>query len=217
MSNPGPEPEPQLAIDRQTLVIGLIGGVASGKSLVAKMFAELGAVVLDADRAGHDALRQPEVEQAARQRWGDAIFGADGQIDRAALARVVFGPAPQGPQELDYLEQLTHPLIAQSLRRQIEQAPPANRKRVLLLDAAVMIKAGWHKLCNKLVFVDAPRDVRLARALARGWTETGFDAREAAQETLELKRGLADLIIDNSGSPEWTTVQVNDAWHSLVG
>ena len=214
MSNPGPKPQP--TNDRQTLVIGLLGGVASGKSLVAKMFAELGAVVLDADRAGHEALRLPEVEQAARERWGDAIFDADGHISRAALARVVFGPLPDGPWELDYLEQLTHPRIAQSLRRQIEQAP-ANGNRVLLLDAAVMIKAGWHKLCNKLVFVDAPRDVRLARALARGWTETGFNAREAAQETLDVKRGLADQIIDSSGSPEWTKVQVNDAWHSLVG
>jgi len=217
MSNPGPESKPQvISNDQETLVIGLLGGVASGKSLVAKMFAEMGAAVLDADRAGHEALRLPEVEQAARRRWGEKIFGSHG-INRAALARVVFAPAPQGPRELDYLEELTHPRITESLRRQIEQAPRTNGKRVLLLDAAVMIKAGWHRLCNKLVFVDAPREVRLARALARGWTETEFNAREAAQETLDVKRGLADLIIDNSGSPEWTKVQVNDAWHSLVG
>ena len=222
MSNPGPDSLPlsgkqKLFNDKQTLVIGLLGGIASGKSLVAKLFAELGATVLNADRAGHEALTQPAVLTAARQRWGDAVFDDSGRINRAALAGVVFAPAPAGPQELAYLEQLTHPLIAQSLRQQINDASLVDGRRVVVLDAAVMIKAGWHKLCNRLVFVDAPREARLARAMARGWTAAEFDAREAAQETLDVKRGLADVMIDNSGSPEWTQVQVKDAWHSLVG
>ncbi len=67
--------------------LGLLGGVASGKSLVSKQLAEMGALLLDADRAGHEALRLPEIEAAARQRWGDAIFGNDGHIDRSRLAR----------------------------------------------------------------------------------------------------------------------------------
>ena len=73
-----------------------LGGVASGKSMVARQFAALGAGVLDADRAGHEVLRLPHVEAAARRRWGEAIFGPDGRIDRARLARIVFGPGPEG-------------------------------------------------------------------------------------------------------------------------
>ena len=78
--------------------LGLIGGVACGKSLVARQLADLGAVVLDADRAGHEALRLPEVEAAARRRWGDGIFGRDGHIVRSQLAKIVFAPPPTGPQ-----------------------------------------------------------------------------------------------------------------------
>ena len=84
--------------------------------MVAEQFAALGAGVLDADRAGHEALRLPQVEAAARQRWGDAIFGPDGQIDRAKLARIVFGREPEAGQERKYLEQLSHPEIGGLLR-----------------------------------------------------------------------------------------------------
>ena len=77
-------------------ILGLLGGVASGKSLVARQLGELGAVVLDANRAGHEALRLPSVEAAARRRRGDAIFGPDGHIDRARLASIVFAPPPRG-------------------------------------------------------------------------------------------------------------------------
>ena len=78
------------------LILGLTGGVASGKSLVAGLLAERGAVVLDADRAGHEALRLPHVEQAIRRRFGAGVFGPDGHVDRARLARIVFDPSPEG-------------------------------------------------------------------------------------------------------------------------
>lgn len=195
-------------------IVGLVGGVASGKSLVAKQFADRGAVVLDADRAGHQALGLPQVEAAARERWGDKIFGRDGHIDRSALARIVFAPTPEGGRERQYLEQLTHPEIGRILREGIENVAP--NVPLVVLDAALLFEAGWDKLCGKLVFVDAPREVRLARARARGWSEDDFSAREAAQESLDFKRGRADAIIDNAGSAEHTQMQVDRLWQSLV-
>ena len=101
-------------------IIGILGGVASGKSMVAQQFARLGAAVLDADRAGHEALRLPQVEAAARRRWGEAVFGPDGRIDRTKLARIVFGREPEAGQERKYLEQLSHPEIGGLLGRQAE-------------------------------------------------------------------------------------------------
>ncbi len=85
-------------------ILGITGGVASGKSFMAEGFAKLGAGVLDADRAGHEALRMPQVEAAARQRWGEAIFGPDGHIDRARLAKIVFAPGKESEQERKFLE-----------------------------------------------------------------------------------------------------------------
>ena len=85
-----------------------------------------------------------------------------------------------------------------------------------MLDAALIFEAGWDKLCSKLAFVEAPRDVRLARAVARGWKQEDFAAREDAQECLDSKRRRADVIIDNSGLPERTEAQVEQLFHSLV-
>jgi dephospho-CoA kinase len=197
-------------------IVGLLGGVASGKSYVAGLFCRLGAALLDADGAGHEVLREPEVESAARRRWGGEVFGPDGRIDRSRLAGIVFAAAPDGPRELEYLEQLTHPRIEDLLRRQARQLEAAGRQ-VAVLDAPVMLKAGWDAFCDILVFVDAPREVRLARARGRGWTEDEFAAREAAQESLEAKRQRADMVIDNSGSPEATQAQLERCWHAIVG
>ncbi|MHB1036684.1 MAG: dephospho-CoA kinase [Pirellulales bacterium] len=198
-------------------IIGVVGGVASGKSLVTKQLQELGAGVLDADSAGHQVLESPAVRRAALGRWGERVFGADGRVDRGALAAVVFGPAPDGPRELKYLEELTHPRIGRLLARQAAELAEGGNVAALVLDAPLLLEAGWEKLCDRIVFVDAPREVRLARALARGWSETQFAARENAQKSLDQKRMRADVIIDNSGSPEATKTHVARFWHSLAG
>ncbi len=198
-------------------IIGLLGGVASGKSLVARAFEELGAALLDGDRAGHEVLRMEEVRQAVRERWGEGVFEATGEVDRKGLAKIVFDPSPNGREALEYLEQLTHPRIGQLLSQEAQALVAAGRHKALVLDAPVMLEAGWHTLCNYLVFVDAPREARLARVLARGWTAADFTSREAAQESLDVKRGHADAIIDNSGSAESTRAQVQRLWHSLIG
>jgi len=197
-------------------VIGIVGGVASGKSLVARELARLGAGLLDADRAAHEVLRMPKIEAAARQRWGGDIFAPQGRIDRTRLARIVFADPPTGPRERKYLEQLTHPEIGRLLAREARRLEAAGGE-LAVLDAALLLESGWDKLCDMLVFVEAPRGLRLARALERGWSEADFAAREDAQESLDAKRESADVELDNSGSTEQTRVQVERFWHSLVG
>src|SRR5687767_1363354 len=176
----------------QIPIIGLLGGIASGKSLVADCLEELGAGVLDADRMGHEVLRLAEVREAVRQRWGEQVFRPAGEVDRKALAKIVFDPSPNGRESLQYLERLTHPKIGQLLEQEAEALAATGRHKALVLDAPVMLEAGWHTLCDHLLFIDAPREARLARALARGWTEADFSAREDAQESLDVKRRHAD-------------------------
>ena len=197
-------------------IIGITGGVASGKSLVAEQLAKLGAGVIDADRTGHEILQLPRVEQAARRRWGEAIFDLDGRIDRARLARIVFASGTESEAERKYLEQLTHPEIASSVWRQAETLQAAGVE-IVVLDAALLVEAAWDQKCEKVLFIEAPREARLARARARGWSEEDFAAREGAQESLNLKRERADLTIDNSGSPEQTQAQIERFWQSLAG
>lgn len=197
-------------------VIGLLGGVASGKSLVALQLAEMGAWILDADRAGHDALRLPEVRGAVVERWGRGILGQDGEVDRSSLAKVVFSPSLESVKERQFLEGLTHPRIEQLLRDETKCAA-ASSCRAIVLDAPLLVEAGWHRFCDKLIFVDAPRQQRWERARQRGWTECELAAREGVQESLDLKRKLADVVIVNSGSPDETRSQLQRAWHYLLG
>ena len=196
-------------------VIGVLGGVASGKSLVARQFAELGAGVLDADRAGHEVLEIPSVETAAVARWGERVLGADGRIDRAKLARIVFGRTSEAKREREYLERLTHPEIGRRLADLAGRLSEAGTA-IAVLDAPLLLEAGWDSFCDRLVFVDAPRPVRVARALARGWSEEDFAAREAVQQSLDRKRERADIVVDNSGSPERAREQVEKFCRMLV-
>ena len=103
-----------------------------------------------------------------------------------------------------------------SLLAQVEEAG-RNGAPLVVLDAAIMRKAGWDKFCDKIVMIDAPREVRLARARSRGWSEAEFEVRETAQETLAEKREMADLVIDNSGPPEATRAAVENLWPILIG
>jgi dephospho-CoA kinase len=186
------------------ILIGILGGVASGKS-----------EVLDADRVGHAVLREAEVRQAVQRRWGEAVLDAAGEIDRRKVAEIVFAAAAaESRAELTFLEQLTHPLIGQRLQEQLAELHREG-VRAAVLDAPVMLKAGWDRLCQRIVFVDTPRDVRLARARQRGWTEADFAAREAAQELLETKRSRADVTLDNSLTRQHLYAQVDRFWRSL--
>ncbi len=197
------------------VVIGIVGGVASGKSTVAGHFQHLGAIAIDVDRVGHEVLGDRQVQRAARRRWGDGVFDPEGNIDRSTLGRIVFAAAPDGPEQLAWLEELTHPRIAERLGRQIESERRAGRAKVVVLDAAVLLKAGWHRLCDKIVLVDSPLEVRLARARQRGWSDEQFFAREAAQVPLELARRRADVVIDNSASLDETKGCVEQFWRTL--
>jgi len=197
-------------------VFGIVGGVASGKSLVADQLRSLGAVVIDADRVGHDVLREPEVKQAIRDRWGDNVFDASDEVVRRAVAKIVFATPPAGPVELAFLEGLTHPRIGARLKSELDSQRRQGNVPAVVLDAPLLFRGGWDKLCNLVIFVDAPLQQRVARAQTRGWSEADLAAREASQEPLEEKRRRSHVQIDNGGTPEDTRARVNAWWNSVV-
>ena len=210
------------------ITVGIIGGVASGKSTIAEKLESLGAHVFDADEIGHQVLDESAVIDAARGRWGDEVVDSDGRLIRSAIAAHVFAhdasPAAiaKAAQELKFWESQTHPRItrrvAEDLRRLAEEsASQKSGNRVVVLDAAVLLKAGWDGLCDQLIFVDVPQETRLKRGLARGWSAEHFAAREAAQLPLEEKKKKATVVIDNGGTLDQTYEQVLGFWQSLSG
>jgi dephospho-CoA kinase len=188
-------------------VIGLIGGMGSGKSEVAAAFARLGAVVVSCDRAGHEALLQPAIKEQVVRRWGRDLLDEKGNVERKKLAAIVF----QDATERKALEAIVFPWIERSLREQIEAAKCEPGVPVIILDAAILLEAGWNKECDKLVYVEAPRPMRMRRlAEARGWSEKEVHDREQAQSPLTEKRNRADAVLENSGTLEELEHQLGD-------
>jgi dephospho-CoA kinase len=196
--------------------IGLVGGVASGKSAVAKILVELGAGLLDADRAGHDVLaHDPAVRSALVNRWGSSILAANDSIDRAAVAGRVFGQDDVAATDRHFLESLLHPRIAEVLAEKKAEFAAAGRSAVVL-DAPLLLEADWQPLCDVVVFVDTDRDIRLARVGSRGWTPDEFARREAAQWPVKRKHAAADVVLANSGDVDTLRQGVRDIWRKYV-
>jgi dephospho-CoA kinase len=197
-------------------VIGLIGGVASGKSKVAQMLLELGAGLLDADRTGHAVLAEDaDVHAALRRRWGEGVFGKQGRVDRSAIAARVFGEGSAADAERRFLESLLHPRIGARLRNQGQEFAAAGRPAVVL-DAPLLLEAGWQPMCDLILMVDASRETRLARAKLRGWTEEEFEQRESAQLSVDVKRLAADAIVSNDGSEADLRDAVSKFWREHI-
>ncbi len=192
-------------------VIGLLGGIAAGKTTVAKMFAGLGARVVDADAIGHAALAEPEVRGQVVARWGRGVLDAAGGVDRAALARRVFAD----PAEVAALEAITHPAILGEMRRLIDAARRDGAPAVVV-DAPLLVEAGLAELCDVLVFVECPQEVRRARAAERGWDPAELARRERLQRPLELKRARARLVVDGNAALETTFRQVQELWQETL-
>jgi dephospho-CoA kinase len=188
-------------------VLGLIGGIGSGKSLAAAEFARHGGQIVSGDRAGHDALKEPAIREQIVRRFGADMLGAGGAVDRRRLGARVFAD----PTERQALEALVFPYIKEKLRAEIAAAQKDPQVAFVVLDAAIMLEAGWNNACDVLVYIHAPRAARLTRlAMHRGWSAKEVAARESAQMSLIDKVSCADWVIDNSGPLEETARQVAD-------
>jgi dephospho-CoA kinase len=185
-------------------VIGLLGGIGSGKSFAAAQFAELGCKVVDADRVGHELLREAAIRRAIHRRFGDRVFTRAGHVNRRRLAERVFS----SQEDLAALEAIVDPDLWRRVRQAVEDA----RRRdvpAVVLDAALILEKGLDNLCTVMVYVETREEVRRVRAkAARGWLPSEVARREARQVSLKTKRERADYIVDNSTSPEHTFEQV---------
>ena len=191
-----------MSITSKVPVIGLVGGVCSGKSSVARWIVSRQPVaVIDADVLGHQVLSGAQIKTKIRERFGDSVFDESGQINRGRLADRVFGRSGDHHRARKDLESLVHPEIWRLIQDQICHACEAGDVKAVILDAAVLIEAGWQDACEFTVFVDAPDCERLRRATEhRGWTEKEFKKREASQLPIQEKISRADYVIANDAA-----------------
>ena len=195
-------------------VIGLTGGIASGKSAVAAEMAALGAVVLDADLAAHKVINLPEVCDILVDRWGNHILKTGGEIDRTAVARRVFSDQAGDRSELRFLEKILHPRIREQFQAQLAELAACGTD-VAVIDAPLLLEAGWEGLCDYLVFVDSPLKARRERASLRNWTEGEFAKRETLQMSIAEKRERSTHVLSNNGTLANLRDRVRAFWTSL--
>ncbi len=194
-------------------VVGLSGGIGSGKSAVAGILAELGAAVINSDELNRQELEEQEVRDALASWWGPGVLGPDGRIDRSAVARIVFADEAQRHR----LEGLMHPRIEKrraALTARYELDP---RIRMIVIDAPLLYEAGLDRQCDAVIFVDAPRELRLARVReTRGWSDAELERREKNQQPLEMKRARANYTCTNNSDLDDLRRQVESIFSRIV-
>ena len=192
------------------LLVGLTGGLGSGKSTVSGMLAERGAVVLDADAFARDAVGSGTAGfDRVVARFGPGIVGADGELDRAKLASIVFNDEPA----LRDLEAIVHPEV----RRMVEEGVSANAgtDRVVVLVNPLLIEMGTHRDCDVVVVVSASPQAQLERVVARGMARGDAAARMANQLPMDERARHADVLLDNDGDLAQLERQVDRLWADL--
>ncbi|MFG6501991.1 dephospho-CoA kinase [Microbacterium sp. P05] len=195
-------------------LIALTGGIASGKSTIAALLAERGAVVIDADAIVRDvqAPGSPVLAEIA-ETFGDGMLRPDGSLDRPALGAVVFGD----PERLARLNAIVHPAVRVESERRFAAAAAADPDGVVVYDVPLLAEARAHDPWHLVVVADAPAEVRVQRLMEhRGMSEADARARIAAQVSDEERRRLADVVIDTNGTLARTQEQVDDLWRRLT-
>jgi dephospho-CoA kinase len=193
------------------LRVGLTGGIGAGKSTVAQMLIDRGAVVVDGDQIARELVRPGEPALAAIvERFGTGVLQPDGELDRAGLAEIVF----PDPDALGDLDAIMHPRIAERARQMLAEAE-AEGVEVFVYDMPLIVENGTAGEFDVVVVVHAPIEVRLARLAVRGVPVADARERMSRQASDEQRAEVADILIDNGGDEEQLTQQVDRAWHLL--
>jgi dephospho-CoA kinase len=192
-------------------LIGLAGGIGSGKTTVASMLKELGAAVISSDALNRDVLETPEVRRAIGQWWG--VLRTDGSVDRAALRRVISA----NPEARQRLERLTHPLVAERRLALTAQYAADPQTRAVVWDSPLLFEAGLAAECDAVIFVEADESVRRERvARERGWTPDELRRLEETQKPLDFKRASADYKVVNNSDRDALRPQVERVFSQIL-
>lgn len=194
------------------IVIGLTGGIASGKSAVSQMLSELGAVVIDADKVGHEAFRpHSDAWREVVSAFGSGILGQNEEIDRGKLADIVFND----PKALEQLNRIMHPLMYQIVKRRIE-ALRRQQVGVVVLEAALLIEANWTGLVDQVWVTVAPEaDVIDRLRSQKGFTEEQARARINSQMSIAERSKCADVVIENDSDLDTLRARVEGLWQKI--
>ncbi len=194
-------------------VIGITGGIASGKSTIAEILSSLGANVVDADKICHQLINTDDIAQKITKKWGNHLQNEDGEIKRHELAKIVFS----AKKDVYALNKIIHPEVIKHIRNRIEKLKNDATTKAIVLDAALLVESNLIDICDVIIFADTKRDMCKRRAATgRKWSSDEIDKRESYQGLLLEKKNIADIIINNNQSKKDTVNQVKDFWYQFI-
>ncbi len=206
------------------VVVGVVGGIASGKSQVTRMLGSMNGTIISADEIAHRVLLEPEVMDSLLKMFGKNILIANGDhpeltraIDRKKLASLIFGDSADSQTMRKKLEAIVHPRIRQIAKSELETLRREPKTEMIVLDAPLLIEGGWLPFCDRVIYVDAPDAMRKQRAIERGWSAQEWQDRESAQMSLSEKKKHATDVLVNDGTIEELTqrvLELNGSWQS---
>jgi dephospho-CoA kinase len=194
-------------------IIGIAGGIGSGKSLVASLFGELGCLVLSADEQVRTLYRQPDIKETLKSWWGDEVIDSQNDVDRRAIASIVFSQ----PQEKKRLENLLHPRVIQLRLKAMTDAAKSTQVLAFIWDIPLLFEVGSADQCDAIVFVETPREKRLERVqTTRGWDDAELTRRENLQLPLDFKRRMSKYIVKNTADVGFARNQVREVLSAIL-
>ena len=196
-------------------IVGIVGGVGAGKSSIVRHVKALKLHVIDADQIGHEQLAVESIRDQIVAVFGRRVLESDGSISRSLLAVEVFGESPQQQDKRNQLNEIVHPAIRADIRSKILNVP--QDADAIVLDAALLLEAGWADECDAIIFIDTPLEIRQQRVIeTRGWSIEDHRRREESQWSLKRKRDYCQFVVDNSGTPEASAIQMEQALRSVL-
>jgi dephospho-CoA kinase len=194
-------------------VIGILGGIGSGKSTVAAEFAKLGCAVIDADKLAHQQLEIPETKQKIIESFGEDILDDNGNIDRKALGEIVFNDK----EKLALLTEIIHQPVLEKTHSLIEQYRKDESVKAIVLDMPLLMEVGEHENCDTLIFVACDIEKRLERAKNSSiFSEKQLKIRENLQISLDIKANIAENTVDNNSGSMVLSRQISVLFPKIV-
>lgn len=194
-------------------VIGILGGICSGKSTVAREFARLGCGVIDADEIAHELLETNQVKGQLREVFGKVVFDSKGGIDRVLLGETVF----ENKENVDRINRIIHPLVLARTEELISELNGRGGIKAIVLDMPLLVEAGWAKKCDKLVFVGCKEEICAQRSHKKGLlAKKQLKKRKKFQISLDKKVKIADYIVDNNSDLSALAEQVSRVFSIII-
>jgi dephospho-CoA kinase len=194
-------------------IIGILGGICSGKSTVAAEFGKLGCAAIDADGLAQELLTDNNIKEKLSEAFGQVIFAADGSIDRLRLGEAAFADAEKAAQ----INKIIHPKVLQKCEDLIAEYEKLDDVRAIVLDMPLLLEVGWAKRCDNLIFVDCDEQIRAKRARKKGISfKNQLKKRENLQISLDSKAKIAHYIVDNNSGLSAVAKQVTRIFTTII-